>query len=113
MGKQIKIYEQQVTGNPTVNNPKVIVLPDKVVALSITNMANSSNELLIGWDENPSTKNFLSQSESRPYGPYSEGQYIAKQAVKFAFVNIGGGALNPGVNQALVSMAVETDEEVC
>lgn len=113
MGKQIKIYEQQVTGTPTPSSPKVIDLPGKVVAVSITNMANSSNELIIGWDENPSTKNFLSQGESRAYGPYNEGQYIAHQSIRFAFTNISGGSLNAGVNQALVIISYETNEEVC
>lgn len=113
MGKQIKILEVQVNGTPTAQSPKVIELPNRTVSVSITCMTNSNNELTVGWDENPSTKNFLSQGESRAYGPYNEGQYIAHQSLRFAFVNMAGGALNPGNNQALVVISFETDEEAC
>jgi hypothetical protein len=113
MGKKIRITEEMITGTPSRQSPHIVTLSGKVVSVSITNMSNSSNELLIGWDENPSTKNFLSQGESRPYGPFNDGQYLTGQSIKFAFANINGGALNPGTNFALVITATETDEEVC
>jgi hypothetical protein len=117
MGKQIRILEQQIGGNennaPTVQSPKVIDLHGRVVSVAITNMSGSANELIIGWNENPSTKNYLSQGESRVYGPYNDGQYVSEQAIKFAFANVGGGALNSGINQALVIISYETDKEIC
>jgi hypothetical protein len=113
MGKRILIQEIAINNTPTPQSPYVISLTGKVVSVAITNMNNSSNELIIGWGESPSPKNYLSQGESRAYGPYPVDRYITGQALRLAFANVAGGALNAGVNQALVIISTETEEEVC
>lgn len=109
MPRGIKILEIAINGTPTPQSPKVIQLPNKTVSVSITNMINSGNDLWIGWDEDPSTKNFLQQGQSRPYGPFRTDDYMINNALKFAFSDA-----NPAVpNQALIVIAYEAEDNVC
>lgn len=109
MARGIKIIETAITGTPTAQSPKVIELPNKTVSVAITNMVNSGNDLWIGWDEDPSTKDFLQQGQSRPYGPYRTDDYITNRTIKFAFNPANTGV----INQALVVISYEADDDVC
>lgn len=102
--KVIKILEQQVTAQGDI-----VTLPPNTVSVSITCMENSANNLLIGWDENASSKNYLSQGESRGYGPYLEGQYMGNRALRFAWLDVATGTVLTGSNQGLVIFSYEVE----
>lgn len=101
MGKRIRITEQMISDGD------MIVLPKTTVAVSITNMYNSTNDLLIGWNEDASSKNYLTQGDSRGYGPYNDGQYIGDQILRFKFQSIAAGTTLLGINQGLLIISIE------
>ena len=103
-----------VTGNLSRDSPLVVNLPPKTVAVSITNMSDSSNYLIVGWDEDPSVKSYFGPGDSRGYGPYADKEdYIDAKAVRCAFQNIGSATLNPGRNAALVVVQYISNEDFC
>lgn len=93
--------------NHMISGQKILKLSGRVKSVAITCQDVSNNKLLIGWNENASTKDYLNPGESYSVTP-DTGNYLDGNELRFAFDNA-----NLGTNQALVKITYETEKEVC
>lgn len=88
------------------NNQLQIPLKGRVISIAIQNMDVSADRLLIGWNENATTKNYLNPSESKPYGPNrSDDEYQEKQVIYLAFENSNSS------NRGLVTIQMDVEDK--
>lgn len=100
--------------NQAVNNDKVIKLKkgQRVVSVAITCASISANPVLIGWNENPSSADYLMPGESYGIVP-QPGNYLDDNEIRLKFGQVDGSALAAGVNQALIKIKYEGKENIC
>jgi hypothetical protein len=96
-----------------VNKAQNITFKDgqRVKSISITCADISQNQLLIGWNREASTQDYLNPGEGYVVTP-DVGNYLDGNELKMKFGNIGStnvNNLNPGLNQALVRVTVECE----
>jgi hypothetical protein len=101
-------------------NEKVVMYPinkddiitfdqgQRVKSISITCADLSQNQLLIGWNRDATTQDYLNPGEGYVVTP-DVGNYLDGNELRLRFANIGSMSLNPGLNQALVRVTVECE----
>lgn len=103
-GKAELVSNLQITGK------KQIPLKGKVKSVAITCQDVSANKLLIGWNESPSTKDYLSPGESYAVTP-DQGNFLDGNEIRLDFAT--DNPITTQTNQALVKITYETDKEIC
>jgi len=109
--KQIRLQSLQVNFTYTRSNPQVVSTKNQaVVSISITNLPASPNNLLIGLNEDPSTKLFLQAGESISFGPYRDADLLNDNLIKLGFDDTAG---TDPLNSAVVVLSSEGDKPFC
>lgn len=82
--EQIKWMALQINSTWVGNNQMIFnTKGQKIVSISVTNLSKSADSLLIGLNEDASSKLYLQAGQSFPLGPYNDDQYCNDNQVKF------------------------------
>lgn len=105
---QIKLQALQVNSSYLQANPMVVsTRAQAVVSISITNLSPSPNNLLIGLNEDPSTKLFLEAGASISFGPYRDADLLNDNLIKLGFDG------SDPLNSAVVVLSPKGDKPLC
>jgi hypothetical protein len=107
--KQIRVRSEQI------NNAFVLGIQSyflntndqNVISVSVTNQSASPYDLLIGLNEDPSSKLYLQAGESISFGPYRDGDLLIGNEFRFAWSTADND------NRAVIVVATETGKEIC
>lgn len=106
--QQIKLSSVQINSSYNGNNQLTLnTRGQQIVSISITCLSPSVDNLLIGFNEDPSTKFYLQAGQSVPLGPYNDDQYINDNQIKFLWEG------NNAANSAVIVIASVGDNPIC
>lgn len=106
--QQIKLSSQQINSSYNGNSQFILnTRGQQIVSISITCLSPSQNNLLVGFNEDPSTKFYLQAGQSVPLGPYNDGQFINDNQIKFMWDGVDAA------NSAVIVIATVGDNPLC
>jgi hypothetical protein len=107
MSKQIKWRAEQINSSFSQTKPYVFsTRGQKIVSISITNLATSPYNLLIGLNEIPTSKIPLISGQSMPLGPYRTDDYANDNFIQFGWETADNN------NRAVIVISYEGDNPI-